>query len=149
MTHSGVAILPFSLSAERSMTYSKHPTTIGEHILKRRCELELFQKNTAKRFNVSISTLIGWEKGYSNPGIRHYPVILSFLEYDPFPEPKTLGERIVSWRRWHGLSRKQLARQLGIDEAALAKREKDETSSTDKKAAELTELLTRKFGNGP
>jgi len=131
------------------MPYQKHPTTIGKHILKRRCELGLFQKDVRKRFNVSISTLIGWEKGYSNPGIRHYPAILSFLEYDPFPEPKTLGERIVAWRRWHGLSRKQLAKQLGIDETALAKREKDEASSTDKKAVELTDLLTRKFCDGP
>jgi len=92
---------------------------------------------------------MNWEKGFTNPGLRHYPAILSFLEYDPFPEPKTLGEWTVAWRKWHGLSRKKLARQLGIDEAALAKRERDEASATDKKAVELTAFLTRKFSDGP
>ncbi len=52
-----------------------------------------------------------------SPGIR-------FLGVDPFPPPRTLGARIIAKRRALGLSRKRLAKKLGVDEGALARWEK-------------------------
>ncbi len=92
---------------------------------------------------------MSWEKGYTNHEIQHFPAIFSFLEYDPFPDPKTLGEKIVAWRRRNGITRKSLARQLGIDEAALTTRELDVASSTEKKAVQLTGFLENQFGDVP
>ena len=90
---------------------------------------------------------MNWEKGYFEPEIRYFPAIISFLGYDPFPNPKTLDEKIVAWRRRSGISRKSLARQLSIDEASLAKREKDILSTPEKKTVKLTEFLHQRFVN--
>jgi DNA-binding XRE family transcriptional regulator len=129
------------------MPYPKHPRSIGEHILKRRCELELFQKDVGRQIDVSARTIMNWEKSKAEPGIQYYPTILAFLGYDPFPEPGTLGEKIIAWRRQNGVTRKDLARQLNIDEAALAKREVDLASTTEEKAIRLTCFLEQQFGS--
>ena len=142
-----IAILPFQLFTAKPMPYPKHPTALRGHLLKKRCELELFQKDVGQRIGVSPRTIMNWEKGRTVPDIQYYPAIFSFLGYYPFPEPKALGERIVAWRRRHGVTRKALAKQLGIDEAALAKREMDIASTTDEKAVTLTKFLHRQFGN--
>ena len=129
------------------MPYPKHPSTLGEHLLKKRCEIELLQKDVGQRIGVSPWTIMNWEKGKTNPGIQYYPAIFSFLEYDPFPDPKTLGEKIAAWRQQNGVTRKALARQLRIDETALAKREFDVASTSEKKAVQLTSFLEKKFGS--
>lgn len=129
------------------MPYPKHPRTIGEHLLKKRLESGLIQKDVAKSIRVAIQTIIGWEKGRSMPEVRYYPAIIAFLGYDPSPTPKTLGEKIVAWRRRNGISRKALAKQLGIDEATLGRREKDIASTRERKAVELTKFLEEQFGD--
>jgi transcriptional regulator with XRE-family HTH domain len=43
------------------------------------------------------------------------PAILAFLGYDPFPPPKTVGERLLHVRRQHGWSIGEAAHQLGVD----------------------------------
>ena len=129
------------------MPYPKQPQTIGEHLLKKRLENGLFQRDVAERIRVAICTVAGWEQGMSTPEVRYFPAIFDFLGYDPFPEPKTLGEKIVAWRRRNGITRKALAKQLGIDEAALEKREKDIASTTEQKAIQLTKSLEHKFGS--
>lgn len=68
---------------------------------------------------VSESTLVTWELNQAEPAIRFVPKIVVFLGYDPFPEPATLGERIVAKRRALGIARKRLAYLLDIDEGAL------------------------------
>ena len=107
------------------MPYPRHPTTIGEHILKRRCELELFQKDVGKQIGVSAWTIMNWEKGYSEPEIQWYPAIISFLGYETFPEPQTLGEKILIYRKRHGLSQVQLAWGLCVDPTTLMLWEQD------------------------
>ncbi|WP_194214577.1 helix-turn-helix domain-containing protein [Kordiimonas pumila] len=72
----------FRLSVEKPTPYPKHPTTIGEHILKRRMELELRQKDVEKLVNISARTIMNWEKGYSKPSAKHYPAIIDFLGYN-------------------------------------------------------------------
>ena len=131
----------FSLFVDKPKTYTKHPKTIGEHILKRRIELELRQKDVGKLIGVGNFTIMNWEKGDAQPSIKHYPAIISFLGYEPFPEPRTLGERIIAWRHRNGFSRKALARQLGVDEAALARREMDIASTTGTAAVMLNNFL--------
>ena len=95
------------------------PTTLGEHLKKRRMELGLFQRDLKIRFGLEKETYITWEKDRCYPSMKHWPGIIGFLGYDPGPEPKTIGERVLAYRRQYGLSRKLLARQLGADEATL------------------------------
>jgi transcriptional regulator with XRE-family HTH domain len=51
--------------------------------------------------------------------MKHWPTIIEFLGRDPTPEPRTLGERLLAYRRRCGLNRKALATALAVDEATL------------------------------
>ena len=94
--------------------------TLGDHMKKRRIELGQLQRDAARDLGVSQSTLIAWETNRATPSVCFLPRIIAFLGYDPYPEPQTLGERIVAKRRRLGLPRKHVAEHLGVDEGALA-----------------------------
>lgn len=100
-----------------------HPTTLGEHLRKRRLEAGQLQQAAAEQLNVSVETLIGWEKDRHQPEARHWPQIMAFLGYDPHPIPYNLGERIRAAYRKAGLSRKEASRRLGLDENTLQRYE--------------------------
>jgi len=82
-------------------------------------ELGLRQKDVGKLFRVDAFTVLNWEKGKTTPATRYLPRITTFLGYDPFPAPRTLGERVVAARRRLGIPRKELALRLNVDEGAL------------------------------
>jgi DNA-binding XRE family transcriptional regulator len=82
-------------------------------------ELGLFQRDLRERFQLEKETYANWEKDRCYPAMKHWPGIIEFLGYDPNPEPKTIGERLLAYRRQYGLSRVALARQLGVDETTL------------------------------
>jgi transcriptional regulator with XRE-family HTH domain len=89
--------------------------TLGAHVRKRRLELELTQKQAAERLGVNPWTVLNWETGRRAPPIRSMPAILSFLGYDPFPEPTTIAAKLLSKRRQQGWSIREAALHLGID----------------------------------
>ncbi len=107
------------------MPYPQEPETLGDHLKKRRYDLSLFQKDVALRLSVNDWTICNWENNKTTPAIRYLPRIIKFLDYDPHPTANSLGERIVTRRRTLGISRKRLARQLGVDEASLRRWECD------------------------
>ncbi len=80
-------------------------------------ELGLFQCDLRARFKLEKETYANWEKDRCYPAMKPWPGIIEFLGYDPSPVPKTMGERLLAYRRRNGPNRKGLARQLGIDEA--------------------------------
>jgi DNA-binding XRE family transcriptional regulator len=88
---------------------------LGEHIRKRRLELELTQKQAAELLGVNPWTVLNWEVGRNEPPIRSVPAVLTFLGYDPIPPPETLAERLLQARRQCGWSTTEAARQLGVD----------------------------------
>ena len=62
-------------------------------------------------------TRAGHERKASAPRrVWYCPAIFSFLGYDPFSAPTTLAERIASQRRRLGLSLKEAALKIGVDE---------------------------------
>lgn len=107
---------PLTLKALKPKETDFEPQTLGEHVRKRRLELELTQKRVAERLRVSPWTVLNWEKDHTEPPIESMPAIIRFLGYDPFPEPKTIPERLLAKRRAMGWSIKEAARQLGVDE---------------------------------
>lgn len=97
---------------------------MGEHLKRRRLDLGKTQKEVAREIGVSHKTYEYWEQGRTaEPEIRHYPAIVRFLGYDPAPPDPTvsIGERLRAARRARGLSRKKLAKLIGIDESTLWK----------------------------
>jgi transcriptional regulator with XRE-family HTH domain len=97
---------------------------LGQHLHKRRHELELKQKEVAGRLSVNPRTYFLWEHDRTVPTARYCPAIFGFLGYDPFPAPTTLPERLASKRRELGLSIKQAAMLLEVDEGTFGRWER-------------------------
>jgi transcriptional regulator with XRE-family HTH domain len=93
------------------------PTTIGKHILRRRLELGLYQREVAELFGVTEYTVLNWEKGRTEPTVRNIPFLVEFLGYDPAPpeHPTSIAERLKARRRELGLEHRDAARMLGVD----------------------------------
>jgi transcriptional regulator with XRE-family HTH domain len=130
MRRTATVALPFcdvTLSAKRPLNsaYPERLVTLGDHIRKRRLDLGLFQKDAAAAIGVDTCTVTNWEKGRSEPGLRFIPRITAFLGYTaPSSSHTSIGERIRQYRYGHGISQKELARQIGIDPGTLSRVER-------------------------
>jgi transcriptional regulator with XRE-family HTH domain len=54
------------------------------------------------------------------------PAIIRFLGYNPLPEAKSWGERLVRHRTSLGMTREEAARRIEVDPSTLAKWERGE-----------------------
>jgi transcriptional regulator with XRE-family HTH domain len=70
------------------------------------------------------------------------PAIIRFLGYNPVPEAETLAGRITHWRVSQGISRKKLAKKLGVDESTLARWERGDRAPTGLYRKLVENLLT-------
>ena len=117
--HSCVALLqsvPVTLKALRIKKTHIIPSSLGEHVKKKRLELGLSQKKAARHLGVTSFTVTNWERGWRRPAIQHIPAICQFLGYDPgWPIAHTLAERLMATRRQLGLSQRAAAKKLGVD----------------------------------
>ena len=140
--HRRVAFLPFvslCLKTERPWPYPRIPATLGEHLRKQRIEAGLYQRQVAAELGVTLHTIIDWEKDRKAPEARHWPKIITFLGFDPYPEPKTLGERLRARYRELGLSRREASRRLGMDENTLEAYETGKWQPTKDRTRRLIE----------
>lgn len=98
------------------MPWDFKPTTFGEHLKKRRLMLRLYQKDVAEILGVCLATIVHWEKGVAEPVNNEMPGIISFLGYNPLPEPeeRTLASLIRARRRELGLSHRAAAKVLDV-----------------------------------
>jgi len=100
--------------------YVHNPRTIGEHIRKKRIEAGLLQKDVAVILDTCEDTITGWESGRNIPMISHYPKILSFLNYYPFPHSlDTASGLIERCRHLLGLSYERLGTLVGVHGSTL------------------------------
>lgn len=65
---------------------------------------------------VSEFTLGNWEAGDTTPTDRLLPAVIRYLGREPWPEPTTLPDQLKAERRKRGLSVKEAAAFLGVDE---------------------------------
>jgi transcriptional regulator with XRE-family HTH domain len=101
--------------------------TVGDHIRRRRLELNLVQRELAERIGVEVDTILNWEHNRSTPTLRHLPKVIAFLGYNPLiKKPETLGEQALQYRKRCGVSQKELARQVGIDPTTLSRLERNQ-----------------------
>ena len=63
--------------------YPSDPTTLGEHIRKRRLDLGLTQKELAGLLGVDEWTVINWEVRGRKPAVGSMPVVVKFLGHLP------------------------------------------------------------------
>lgn len=106
-----------------------------------RIDRGLLQREAALQVGVDVTTLRLWEWGTHEPVIRHIPGIVRFLGYAPFPEPRSLGERLHLYRKLSGISREALARKLGVDPATLWRWESDRAQPGKRHRGRIEALL--------
>jgi transcriptional regulator with XRE-family HTH domain len=115
--------------------------TLGARLKRRRLELGLRQTDAASKLGIGEGTLVHWEREQHAPPASHYPAIIRYLGYEPWPEPITLGERLRAGRLRRGLSIKEAARQLQVDEGTFANWEHVRRSPSSKLRATLELFL--------
>ena len=119
----------------RSFPIAKEPTTLGQHLKKKRFTAGLRQKQTAVKLGVSARTLSLWECDRIVPAWSFQPRLIAYLGYDPFTgltpgkpkgnetscvafltqdAPVTTGQKIKQRRLKLRKTRKQLASKLGV-----------------------------------
>ena len=64
-------------------TYPVQPSSLGEHLRRRRLDLKLSQAAVAKRLGADEASVWNWEKNRSSPALRFVPRIIEFLDYLP------------------------------------------------------------------
>jgi transcriptional regulator with XRE-family HTH domain len=99
--------------------YPRIVNSLGDHIRERRLDLKLLQKQVGDRIGVNGMTITNWERNATAPAIRYIPAILDFLGYNPMPPARTFPERLVLVRKMLGLTRRELALSLGLDESTV------------------------------
>lgn len=105
--------------ARKPKAYPEHPSTLAGHLLKRRSELALLQRQAASRLGIGHETYITWEKHNRPPTVMHWPKIINFLGYDPNPAPTNFSEKVLALRRRTGRTCADLARQLDVHECTV------------------------------
>jgi transcriptional regulator with XRE-family HTH domain len=99
--------------------YPRELKTIGDHIRKRLLDLGLQQNQVALLICVDKTTIMNWELGHRSPAIWALPGIIEFLGYVPLAIGESVPERLIGYRKIHGLSRKKLAHILDVDEGTV------------------------------
>ena len=83
---------------------ARESRTSGEHLKKARHDRGVPQRRhpaereTARAIGCNPLTFLNWEKGRLAPDARFWPKILTFLGYDPRPEPEGFPGRIRAAR---------------------------------------------------
>ena len=119
----------------RSFPISKEPTTLGQHLKKKRFMAGLRQAQIARQLGVSCRTLSLWECDRIYPAWAFQPRLIAYLGYDPFTEtgrpdnksnetqdvaflsqntPESIGQKIQNYRLKSRRTRKQFAFELGV-----------------------------------
>ena len=130
-----IVALPFckiELKAARPLSLPDYPNTLntlGDHIRKKRLDLELLQKDVANIIDTTENTIWNWENNYATPSLPYIPNIIKFLGYAPFDTSnQTFGNNIIIYRKLHGISQREFARIIGIDPSTLGHWERGKIS---------------------
>ena len=117
---------PQSYSSGRVVRIPTEPKTVGDHIRRRRLGLKMLQREVAEQIGVVVASICNWEANESQPDFRWIPAVIRFLGYNPLPAAETTPERLVRHRTTLGLSQKETAREIGVDQGTLAPWERGE-----------------------
>jgi transcriptional regulator with XRE-family HTH domain len=136
---------PLVLPRSHSLTSRTRPPekleTLGDHLRRRRLTLKLIQRQVAQEIGVDASSIHNWETNASKPSLQFMPAIIRFLGYDPVPPARGWSERLVHCRTMLGLSQKESAKRVGVDQSTLARWERGEREPTGAFLARVVEFL--------
>lgn len=121
----------------------KELITVGDHIRKKRIELDLMQKDVGEEIGVTEECIGLWERSIVEPTVEYFPLIIKFLGYFPWDiETDTLPGKIKRYRYMHGLSSKALGDILNVHPTTAWAWEKEGTIPWRKTLKRLNEMLS-------
>lgn len=82
-----------------------------------------------------------WERNEKRPFVHHYPGIIRFLGYEPWEQPATLGEALLSERRRQGLRIDQAASLTNVNEGTWRRWERGEWKPTSLSVPRIDQFL--------
>jgi len=115
----------------------EHPSTIGEHLRKRRIELGLEQKQVADILEVHRGSIQNWERNKGEPLPVRIPGIIRLLGYIPFSSGHAFPERLAFYRKCAGLTQEELATRAGFGRDLV---ERWENGGSQPKASNLPKV---------
>ncbi len=136
--------IPLSLRAKKPEILANEGNTFAGHLRRKRLELGLTQQQAAAIMGTNEWSLRNWERGRPST-VRFFPGIIRFLGCEPWPEPTTLGQRLLAERRRRGLPRGEAADLVGVDESAFWRWETDQWRVHSHRCQEIVEA----FLSGP
>jgi DNA-binding XRE family transcriptional regulator len=85
-------------------------------------DVGLYQTDLAKQIGVDPESIGNWEDCSRLPRIKYIPALITFLGFYPFDhETDTLGGKFTRYKNEHGLSDRNLAKLLGLDEGTVVR----------------------------
>ena len=119
-------VMPRSHSLNSRSQPREELNTLGDHLLRRRLVLKLFQREVAARIGVDTSSVTNWERNRTVPELKFMAAIIRFLGYNPMPPTDRWSDRLVQSRTVLGIAQKEAARRIGVDQSTLARWERGE-----------------------
>ncbi|MBK8483883.1 MAG: helix-turn-helix transcriptional regulator [Saprospiraceae bacterium] len=99
---------------------------MGDYLRKERLDRGLLQIDLAKRFKVSLTTIITWELNLKQPTPMYAKPIITFLGYFPlWKENLSIGTQLYYARLITGKTQVQVSKILGCNPTNLIKIEKN------------------------
>jgi transcriptional regulator with XRE-family HTH domain len=86
----------------------------------------VLQRECANEIGVSEEVVWRWEAGRNRPGVHLLPRLIAFLGYCPYDPDASLKRRLTAVREAQGLSRRAVARLLGVDDSTVSRWESGE-----------------------
>lgn len=120
--------------------YPKQLRSLGDHLRKRRLDLKLLQRDVGARVGADTKTVANWELNRTAPDLAHLPAIFAFLGFDPRPDGASFGQRLRRARTAKGLSHRNLAHAIEVDESTVWKWEDGRHQPTERLRERLREI---------
>ena len=106
----------FRFKSLRNKIYDFEPTTIGEHVKKKRLQLGLTQGQVAKRLGICSASVTNWENGDNQPAdAPTLQRIIRLLGYDPVPPWDDNSGASPRQASEAGMGQRELAMHLKVD----------------------------------
>lgn len=99
-------------------------STLGERLRAARRRLGLSHIDLAHQLGVDPTTLRNWEVGRHIPPVKYLPRINQVIGSETVDPAAPFSERLLAYRRTHGLRQRDLGRLLGVDQREISEWER-------------------------
>lgn len=128
--------------------FPKELQTVGNHIKQARLSRNMLIKDVIELLQIDRETLRGWELNLFEPHVSHYPLIISFLGYNPCTfETDSLAGKIKAYRYSNGLTQKQFGKLLCTDTSIVWQWESNGRVPLPKTQQQIMKLIAKKKTN--